>query len=159
MVRHAKADWPDVPDVKRPLAARGRREAPAAGRWLREHGYVPDVVICSSACRTRQTWELMAVELGGSPPVRFDPRAYDAGGMSLLCLARELPGQYRSALLVGHNPAVGDLAGALAAAPGEPPARMGFRTAAVAVLEFDGSWPDLAPGQARLLDFAVPAEM
>jgi len=46
LLRHAKSDWPDVPDRKRPLAKRGRRDAPRIGRWLHEHGYRPDVVIC-----------------------------------------------------------------------------------------------------------------
>jgi phosphohistidine phosphatase len=55
LLRHAKSDWPDVPDRDRPLAKRGRRDAPKIGRWLREHGYLPDTVICSDARRTRQT--------------------------------------------------------------------------------------------------------
>ena len=49
LLRHAKSDWPDVPDLKRPLAKRGRRDAPGVGRWLRGHGYLPDTVICSVA--------------------------------------------------------------------------------------------------------------
>jgi phosphohistidine phosphatase len=58
LLRHAKSDWPDVPDRDRPLAKRGRRDAPRIGRWLHDHGYLPDVVICSPARRTEQTWEL-----------------------------------------------------------------------------------------------------
>ena len=65
LLRHAKSDWPDVPDQERPLAKRGRRDAPVVGRWLRGHGYLPDTVICSVARRTRQTWKLVAPELGG----------------------------------------------------------------------------------------------
>ena len=38
LLRHAKSDWPDVPDRDRPLAKRGRRDAPVVGRWLRQHG-------------------------------------------------------------------------------------------------------------------------
>ena len=38
LLRHAKSDWPDVPDRDRPLAKRGRRDAPNIGRWLRDHG-------------------------------------------------------------------------------------------------------------------------
>jgi phosphohistidine phosphatase len=154
LLRHAKSDWPDVPDHDRPLAKRGKHDAPLVGRWLRDHGYLPEVVVCSDARRTRQTWKLVARELGGSPAVRFDPRAYAASGMTLLYLARELPAACRSALLIGHNPGVSDLARSLV----EPPETgISFPTAAVAVLEFDGDWPDLAPGQARLLDFTTPA--
>jgi phosphohistidine phosphatase len=163
LLRHAKSDWPDVPDLKRPLAKRGRRDAPGVGRWLRGHGYLPDTVICSVADRARQTWELVAPELGGSPSVTFEPRAYDASAQTLLYLARELPGTCRAALLIGHNPAIGELATYLAEPRGADGAPQGpglrFPTAAVAVLEFRGDWADLAPGQARLLDVAIPADM
>jgi phosphohistidine phosphatase len=163
LLRHAKSDWPDVPDEDRPLAKRGRRDAPVIGRWLRDHGYVPDAVVCSTARRTRQTWDLVAPELGGSPSVTFESRAYAATAMTLLYLARELPRRSRTALLIGHNPAISELAAELAEPPAAPgsarPAGMRFPTAAVAVFEFTGDWPELAPGQARLLDYATPAGM
>jgi phosphohistidine phosphatase len=161
LLRHAKSDWPDVPDRERPLAKRGRRDAPRVGRWLRDHGYVPDAVVCSPARRAQQTWELLAPELGGSPSVTFEPRAYDANALTLLYLARELPSPYRAALLIGHNPAISELVSALA----EPQAADGasreirFPTAAVAILEFTGGWPDLSPGQAHLVDFTIPADL
>lgn len=64
VLRHAKSAWPEgVPDHERPLAGRGRRDAPAAGRRLYEAGYTPDLVVCSTARRTRETWDLAAAEL------------------------------------------------------------------------------------------------
>jgi len=154
LLRHAKSDWPDVADHDRPLAKRGKQDAPLVGRWLRDHSYQPEVVVCSDARRTRQTWKLVARELGGSPQVRFDPRAYAASPLALLYLARELPAGCRSALVIGHNPGVSDLARSLVVPDGQG---LSFPTAAVAVLEFDGDWATLAPGQARLLDFSTPA--
>jgi phosphohistidine phosphatase len=162
LLRHAKSDWPDVPDEDRPLAKRGRRDAPRIGRWLRDRGYLPDVVVCSAARRTRQTWELVAPELDGSPDVRFEPRAYGASALTLLYLTRELPGQYRTAMLIGHNPGLEELTASLTAAEdGRQTGPPGIRlpTAGVAVVEFAGDWPDLAPGQARLLDAVVPADL
>ncbi|MGH3149769.1 MAG: SixA phosphatase family protein [Streptosporangiaceae bacterium] len=156
LLRHAKSDWPDVPDHDRPLARRGKHDAPLIGRWLRDRGYLPEVVVCSDARRTRQTWKLVARQLGGSPAVRFDQRAYAASGLTLLYLARELPAACRSALLIGHNPGVSDLARSLL-----EPAEAGISVppAAVAVLEVDGDWPGLASGLARLLDFTTPASL
>ncbi|HLK75030.1 MAG TPA: histidine phosphatase family protein, partial [Streptosporangiaceae bacterium] len=122
LLRHAKSDWPDVPDRDRPLAKRGRRDAPRIGRWLREQGYRPDVVVVSAATRTRQTWDLVAPELGGSPAVHFEPRAYAASALSLLYLVQELPDRYRTALLIAHNPGLSDLATSLAAPPETAPA-------------------------------------
>jgi phosphohistidine phosphatase len=162
LLRHAKSDWTDVSDHARPLAKRGRRDAPAVGRWLRAHRYLPDVVVCSTARRTRQTWELAAPELGGSPSVTFEPRAYEASALTLLYLAQELPSRYRAALLIGHNPAISELANSLAERPAPggapPPPAIRFPTAAVAVLEFTGDWPTLTPGQALLRAFTAPAD-
>ena len=173
LLRHAKSDWPDVPDRDRPLAKRGRRDAPRIGRWLHEHGYQPDVVVVSAAARTRQTWDLVAPELGGSPAVRFEPRAYAASALTLLYLAQELPARYRTALLIAHNPGLSELAASLAAPPqsdqptgnpapapdhGRTPA-ISLPTAAVAVFEFSGDWPSLTPGHARLTNLTTPADL
>src|ERR1700733_6103572 len=79
LLRHAKSAWVDGPDHDRPLGKRGRRDAPRAGRWLGRSGYVPDLVVCSTARRTRDTWRLAAAELGATPLVRFEPRVYGAG--------------------------------------------------------------------------------
>jgi phosphohistidine phosphatase len=159
LLRHAKSDWPDVPDRERPLAKRGRRDAPRIGRWLSDHGYLPDVVVCSAARRTEQTWELLAPELGGSPSVTFEPRAYAASAPTLLYLAQELRGRYRAALLIAHNPGIAELATSLTdnGTPSAPGLR--FPTAAVAILEFTGPWPALTPGHARLIAYTTPADL
>jgi phosphohistidine phosphatase len=162
LLRHAKSDWPDVPDRDRPLAKRGQRDAPVIGRWLHDHGYQPEIVICSAAIRTRQTWDLVAPELGGSPSVTFEPRAYAASAITLLYLVRELPAACRAALLIGHNPGVSELASNLLEAagdetPGSPCLR--FPTAAAAILEFDGDWAGLSLAQARLLAYTSPGDL
>ena len=170
LLRHAKSDWPDVPDRDRPLAKRGRRDAPRIGRWLHEQGYQPDVVVVSAATRTRQTWDLVAPELGGSPAVHFEPRAYAANALTLLYLAQELPARYRTALFIAHNPGLSELATSLAApesaqAPvpattdSGPRPPISLPTAAVAVFEFPGDWPSLTPGHARLLNLTTPANL
>ena len=167
LLRHAKSDWPDVADHERPLAKRGRRDAPRAGRWLALSGYVPDAVVCSTARRARETWELAAgglvsagVPAGGlaaPPPVRYEPRVYDATVPGLLMLVREFPADWRTALIVGHNPGLAELTVGLVAPPPQPPSA--FPTAAVAVLGLPGDWAAAGPGEARLLAFAVPADM
>ncbi len=162
LLRHAKSDWPDVPDRDRPLAKRGRRDAPRIGRWLQEHGYRPDVVVVSAARRARQTWDMVAPELGGSPAVRFEPRAYAASALTLLYLVQELPSRYRTALLIGHNPGLSELAASLAVpavTDNGPRPAINLPTAAVAVLEFPGDWPSLTPGQARLITLTTPADL
>jgi phosphohistidine phosphatase SixA len=75
LLRHAKSDWPDVADQDRPLAKRGRRDAPAVGRWLGQSGYAPDAVICSTALRARETWELASAGLRATAPGAFPTAA------------------------------------------------------------------------------------
>ncbi len=163
LLRHAKSAWPDVADHDRPLAKRGQRDAPGAGRWLRQAGYVPDLVACSTALRTRETWRLAAAELGTSPPVRFEPQAYGASADGLLELVRQTPAEVGTLLVVGHEPAMSELTLLLAAA-GEGDAdaleRAGlkFPTAAIAVLTFAGGWSDLGPDSAALAAFVVPGD-
>ena len=164
LLRHAKSAWPDVADHDRPLAARGRRDAPIAGRWLRETGRVPDQVVCSTARRARETWQLAAAELAASPTVGFDQRVYGAAAGELLDLARETAPRVRTLLIVGHDPAMHQLALALASTrAGDAAAlervRLKFPTGAIAVLEFTGTWRGLGPEQARLAAFVVPREL
>jgi phosphohistidine phosphatase len=164
LLRHAKSAWPDVADHERPLAARGSRDAPVAGRWLARQGYVPDAVVCSTARRARETWDLVAAALSRAAPagaaalpVRYEPRVYEATVLGLLMLVREFAESAATVLVVGHNPGIAELVIGLTGPPPEPPA--GFPSAAAAVLGLTGPWADAEPGQARLLDFAVPASM
>jgi phosphohistidine phosphatase len=174
LLRHAKSAWPDLPDHERPLAGRGRRDAPVMGRWLRTAGHVPDRVLCSTARRTRETWQLAQPELGAGPPVSFEDRVYEASAAQLLDLARHTPPAVETLLIVGHAPGIPDLAlmlagaGAPAGGGGEsgavPPdaadrMRAKFPTAAVAVLAFTGPWDQLGPGTARLTAFVIPRDL
>ena len=174
LLRHAKSAWPDLPDHERPLAGRGRRDAPVMGRWLRTAGHVPDRVLCSTARRTRETWQLAQPELGTAPPVSFEDRVYEASAAQLLDLARNAQSAVKTLLIVGHAPGIPDLALMLAGAdePADgsggngiaPPAvadRMvaKFPTAAVAVLAFTGPWDQLGPGTALLTGFVTPRDL
>jgi phosphohistidine phosphatase len=159
VLRHAKSAWPDVSDFERPLAPRGRRDGPAAGHWLRDSAYPLDHVICSPARRTRETWDLVVQELDATPPVSYDERVYGAGVNTLLDVVCEAPAEVETLLLVGHNPGLQELTLALAGeASGDALERAmeKFPTSAIAVLTFEGSWPELTPGSALLADFAIP---
>ncbi len=155
LLRHAKADRPDgTADIDRPLTDRGHADAAAAGAWLVTQGQVPDLVICSPAKRTRQTWHGVAVALAGtrtaaSPTVHYERRAYDGGAADLLTLVREAGDGVRVLLLIGHNPAVSLLA-AMLDPTGETGDSDGLRTAGLAVHDVPGGWAQVGPGQARL---------
>ena len=173
LFRHAKSAWPDVPDHERPLAGRGIRAAPVMGRWLRDAGLVPDLVLCSTARRARETWQFAQTGLAATPPVSFEDRIYGEDSRGLLALIREVPPVTGTLLLIGHNPAIEDLAFMLAAPRPHPGAagpgatkpgglermRAKFPTAAIAVLQPAGTWHALAKGQARLTAFVTPHDL
>lgn len=145
VLRHAKSDWPDgVADHDRPLGPRGRREAPIAGQWLREHVGPIDLVVCSTAERARQTLVLVAPELDPVPVCRFDERLYDATAGALITVAQGLPGDCGSALFIGHNPGLESLVGHLTGG------YCVLKTSSLAVMSGDGPWSAVAPGWARL---------
>ena len=148
--RHAKSAWPDgVPDFERPLNDRGRADAPAAGRWLLEHRPFHELVLCSPAVRARQTWELAAPGLD-TGTVRFDERIYEATAGDLLAIVHELTDAAQDVAVVGHNPGLSDLVSGLTGTPHE------LKTAAIAVVQWTGSWTDAAPGVARVQATAKP---
>ncbi|AYN42498.1 histidine phosphatase family protein [Streptomyces dangxiongensis] len=160
VLRHAKSAWPEgVEDHRRPLAPRGLRDAPAAGRALADSGSLPGLALCSTAVRARRTWELASAEWGTPPPVRLDGRLYAAGVPELLEVVHEVPPEVETLLLVGHNPGLADLVRALAADGLDDTldrVRVKFPTAAIAVLAWRGTgWPALAPGTALLTSFTV----
>ncbi|GAA4355085.1 SixA phosphatase family protein [Angustibacter luteus] len=160
VVRHAKSDQnAGVADHERPLNDRGRRDAPALGRWLTEHGLRPDLVLCSSAERARQTWELAAAELDDAPPVDVRDALYETSASGVLTQLREVDDHVRVVAVVGHEPTQSAVASALAGSAdprAEQALREGFTTSGVAVLELAGPWRELAPGSCRLTAFAAP---
>ncbi|MFF4274600.1 SixA phosphatase family protein [Streptomyces sp. NPDC001536] len=160
VLRHAKSAWPEgVPDHQRPLAPRGRRDAPAAGRALVEDDVLPDLALCSTAVRARQTWDLASAQWGTPPPVRHDARLYGADVAELLDVVHEVPAEVETLLLVGHNPGLEELVLALAGDGLDDTlerVRMKFPTAAVAVLTWRGTgWEALLPGTALLTAVTV----
>src|SRR5258708_4157022 len=150
VMRHAKAgELPGGPDVERALRPRGRRNATAAGQWLAGRDLVPDLVLCSSARRARQTRQYVRAELdgraeldvraepAGEPEVIDDPRFYQAGAEDLLDIFGQARAQVRSLMYVGHNPAAAEVTEILTGDAAD------FPTAAIAIIGLDVSWADL----------------
>ncbi|MGG7570391.1 SixA phosphatase family protein [Streptomyces sirii] len=159
-LRHAKADWSQENDHERPLAERGRKDAPISGRWLAGAGVTPDLALCSTAVRCRETWQLVKSELPQQPKTAFEERVYEASVGELIAILNETSDEVNDLLLVGHNPGIQALTDALSGeAEGDLLARMnrsGFPTSAIAVVTFNGSWKSVEPGVGRLVALWSP---
>ena len=128
------------------------------GSYLEDSGIAPDLVLCSSSARTRETLERL--RLADDVPVVFEEGLYAASASSLLARLREVEDDVESVLLIGHNPGMQDLALDLASSGDELDAvERKFPTAALATLEFEGAWSELAPGGALLAAFVKPKQL
>ncbi|MGN6469401.1 MAG: SixA phosphatase family protein [Rhizobiaceae bacterium] len=163
LLRHAKAGWaePGMRDFDRPLTDRGKQDAAAIGMAMRASGFIPDLVLCSTAKRARETWECTARTIGPVPaPPVFVDGLYSCDAPGYLSIVRKTSGDPPSLLLVGHNPMIEDVAVACAArGDGAERAALssGFPTSALAVIEFSGPLADAAPGKGYLTAFLTPA--
>jgi len=160
LVRHAKSSWEsDVDDHDRPLSGRGRRDAVAIGQELARRGIRPDLVLCSSAVRTRQTWQQAVAGGAQAAEVRYQPEIYHAWVPELTSIIRELPDSASTVVVLGHAPGIPDLVEFLAVREHRSPqwARMDekFPTAALAILSVRGPWAEVGRSRATLAAFDV----
>ena len=165
LLRHAKSSWddPSLVDFDRPLSSRGLKAAPRMGEYLREEGFLPEIVLCSASRRTRQTWDLVKAQLHTDPEVRFQRSLYLADPAQLLM---EIHVQMRSAdtiLMIGHNPGTQTLARRLAGQGDEEQLlamSRKFPTAALAVLTCPADdWSAVTRGSCTLERFIRPRDL
>ena len=167
LLRHAKSAWSDprLDDHERPLNRRGEQSAKAMADHIARQEPRPDLILCSTAMRTRQTLAPLVKRLGR-------PRPADCAGKGPLPRLRGRPAgpsavaaptRSRTVLLIGHNDGIWHLAEALA---GSGPAgalaalREKYPTGALAALKApDGPWRDLAWGSAELTAFVRPRDL
>jgi phosphohistidine phosphatase len=149
VLRHAKAVTGLGADIDRPLNDRGRRDASAAGRHLRDEGLAPGLVLCSTATRTRQTLDELALD--GESEVSFEPRIYHNDVDTLFGLIGETADDVETLLLIGHSPSVHQLVIDLSGTEIDR-----FPTSACAVLSVDGAWAGLTNAAGSLISYWTP---
>lgn len=111
LLRHAKSDWgTGLADHDRPLNDRGRKAAAAMGHYMQGEGLLPDLVICSTAVRARQTLACVTEAGQLQVAVQYEPALYGASASAILEVVRRDGGAAERLLLVGHNPGFQDVA-------------------------------------------------
>jgi phosphohistidine phosphatase len=157
LLRHAKSGRDDaVEDHQRRLSRRGRDDARAVGETLPAALDGLDLVLCSSALRTRETAELALAGFVPRPRILFEDVLYLAGPAALLKRLTRLDESDNAVLVIGHNPGLHELAIALAA-PVSPSFRAlasgKFPTTARASFAIEGPWATLGHSRHRLTDY------
>jgi phosphohistidine phosphatase len=163
LLRHSKAVQaePGKPDFDRPLMPRGRRGARRVGQYLAREKQMPEVILCSSARRTRETLAGLLVFLPQDTEIAVERRLYMASAAQLLARMHEVRPGVRSVMVVGHNPGIERLA-AMLAGSGDPKLvaamHAKFPTSGLAILELPDrpAWSRLSPGAGRLVAFEAP---
>ena len=164
LFRHAKASQPagGATDHARPLTQEGVTAASRMGAHLKGLGLDLGQVLCSTSRRTVETYENAARSYPGLE-ANLDERIYEANAKQLLTLVRTIDDGERTATVVGHNPAMAELAIARAGAGDlEQLAAMaqGFSPGSVARIDFDAErWSQLTPGGGTLALFVTPTEL
>jgi phosphohistidine phosphatase len=165
LFRHAKSSWadPSLEDFDRPLARRGEEAAPLMGAFLAERGLLPDLVLCSTSRRTRDTLGFAFGPLNAKPETQFLDEIYHATVPALTAIIRAAPADKHHLMLIGHNPGLQALALDLIGG-GDPAGRRGiahkFPSAAVAIMTLDApNWAGIGPGLAYLTIFMTPKQL
>lgn len=115
LLRHGKSGYPDgAADHERPLGKRGLRDVPRMAAYAAAQGLVPDLVLCSDACRTAETAKLFLAGFSPRPALILQPDLYLASPHTLLGAARACPADVPHVLLIGHNPGMEQVAALLA---------------------------------------------
>ena len=165
LLRHTKSSWksPTQDDYDRSLASRGEADAPRMGNAMAKRGIEPELVLCSSARRTRETLALVLPELRAEPKVIYAESLYHAAPASILQMLQGISAGASQVLLVGHNPVLHALAlDLVGSGPKHIRDRLATKlpTGGLVVITFPVSrWRDIAVNTGQLTLFLTPREV
>jgi len=163
LLRHAKSSWddPTARDEDRSLAPRGERAAERIREHLEAIDVRPELVLCSSALRARQTLARVLPALGPALEVRIEPILYTFDAAVVRARLGAVAFEVSSVLVVGHNPALEELAMQMADRGDRlRDLSQKFPTAGLAEITLDaGSWDTIAEQPGELTRFVVPKDL
>jgi phosphohistidine phosphatase len=163
LLRHAKSSWSDagLRDEDRPLAPRGERAADRIRDVLDAEGIHPELTLCSSALRARETLGRVLPALGTELEVRIEPALYTFDADVILDRLGRIPSDVTSVMLVGHNPAIQDLAIRIAdRGDGLHDLSEKYPTAGLAEISFSQeAWDTLTDRPGELVRFITPRHL
>jgi len=163
LLRHAKAAPIEAGDDReRPLTGKGERAVREVGAWAAERRLQPDLVLCSTAVRTRQTATLLLPFLAGKPEVAYEAGLYLADVPALLERLRQVPDARQGVMVIGHNPGLHALGVMLLKSGGSALSRrliLAMPTGTLAGFTLDVPWLGLGRGAGRLETLVGPKDL
>ena len=165
ILRHAKSSWddPGLDDFNRPLNERGWKAAQRLGHELKVRDLRFDLVLSSTAARTRETIDGVQEKFDFAAPIKFEPQLYLASETVLLEFVRQLDEKLKTPLIVGHNPGLEQLVTGLTRddASGLRKRVAGkFPTGALAILELPAKrWAEIGPADGKIVELIFPKEL
>jgi phosphohistidine phosphatase len=157
LIRHGKSDW-DADyglDHDRPLAPRGQRDTDKVGAYLGRASVQPDLILCSSAARTRETLDRIAAAAGWRAGVSIREDLYLAAPADVIALIASQRPDIRTLAVIGHQPFTGEVAARFLGSR-----HLEIPTGCVIGMEFDAaSWADVTHGRGRLLMHLLPRRL
>lgn len=158
LTRHAKSSWDDplMEDHDRPLNARGNAAARELGDFLASRGLEPEEVLCSTAKRTRETWDRVAgAVIETRPEVHYLDALYHASADTMLEVLKTAT--QPCVMMIGHNPGIAELAARLPSRPVFDPEFRKYPTCATLIVDFQiDDWSQVKPGFGSMLEFFRP---
>ncbi|MEP1879658.1 MAG: histidine phosphatase family protein, partial [Roseibium sp.] len=158
-------DWgnPEMKDFDRPLSSRGRGAARTMGAYMEKNQLQPDLILCSSSQRTRETLAKLLPHLRRQTEIRLLNSLYDESEDSYLPIIRARGGNAGSLMVIGHNPATEQTAHALfAKGDNALKADMELKYPSGALTVYNcpvTDWTSLEIGTARLEQFIKPRSL
>lgn len=107
IVRHAKSSWdfPDLPDIDRPIIEKGINNTKKIATELRNKNIFVDLMICSHAKRARETSKIIAAGINYPiEKIEISKNIYEVSDDDIFDVINEADDNKISLMIIGHNP-------------------------------------------------------
>ena len=164
-MRHAKSSWenPDEADFNRPLNPQGIDNAQMVAKYIHSLGFKPELTLCSSALRCKQTLELIIPYFPKKMHIRYLDELYLAPERAILEIIKSIELSIDQMLVIGHNPGLSDLTQSLIYSSNKKNdyfETQQFPTSAASIFEMSKkNWLDFKLSESKIIDFVTPKNL
>jgi len=165
LMRHSKSSWDNSykDDFDRPLNSRGRENAQMVAKHIHSWGFKPELTLCSSALRCKQTLELIIPYFPKKMHIRYLDELYLAPETAILEIIKSIKLSIDQMLVIGHNPGLSDLSQSLIYSSNKKNdyfETQQFPTSAASIFEMSiNNWVNFKLSESKIIDFVTPKNL